>query len=230
MQAAKRAVITGDIIQSTQMRADERKVLVKAIAGTLKQLDKEYDMRSEMYRGDSFQCLVKNPANALRVALIIKTFIRSSNPSERGDLTKKTRTLYTVPMMFPVWIFDARIAVGIGKVDRVIKTLGTAGGEAFLLSGHLLDELKSTKQSFGIGTKDDQTQELQTEALLLDHIISRTTALQCEVIMWKLQNHTEMEIAKKLKIHQSAVNQRSNSAGWNAISAVIKRFEQIYEK
>ena len=77
------------------------------------------------------------------------------------------------------------------------------------------------------GANDD---ELETESILLDALISRTTALQCEVINLKLLGYTEMEIARQLKIMQSAVNQRSISGNWNAIEAMVKRFEIIYNK
>jgi predicted transcriptional regulator len=54
------------------------------------------------------------------------------------------------------------------------------------------------------------------------------TALQSEVILWKLSGYTENYIAKQLGINQSAVNQRANSAGWNAINTLVQRFEKLY--
>jgi hypothetical protein len=69
---------------------------------------------------------------------------------------------------------------------------------------------------------------LQTEMVLLDYIVSRMTALQSEVVCWKLLGYTETDIANELNINQSAVNQRSNAAGWNAINTMVQRFETIY--
>jgi hypothetical protein len=52
--------------------------------------------------------------------------------------------------------------------------------------------------------------------------------LQCEVINLKLLEYTEIEIARKLKINQSAVNQRSIAGNWGAIHSAVKRFAKIY--
>lgn len=221
------AIITGDIIHSTRMTIEQRNWLFEQIATALRQWNKDFGIKSETFRGDSFQCLVKNPADALRLALLQKTFIRSLNPSDvyevRKSNTKKKRGVF-----FPAWIFDARIAIGIGEVDVLEKRLAASGGEAFQLSGQLLDKMKDKRQSLAIATNDKHNEELETELVLLDAIISKTTALQCEVICQKLLGYTEIEIGKQLNIMQSAVNQRSVSGSWNAIETMIKRFEKIY--
>ena len=193
----------------------------------LKQIDKDYKTKSELYRGDSFQCLVNNTVDALRIALIIKTAIRGMNPNELGAGTKKA-TAKKKSMLYPIWLFDARIAIGIGKVDLEMKRITTSNGAAFELSGRLLDELKNTRTRFGIATKDLYHAELHTAAILLDAIVTKTSALQCKVIEMKLQGHTETEIAGEFKIMQSAVNQRSVSGNWNAILVFVQRFEKIY--
>jgi hypothetical protein len=126
-------------------------------------------------------------------------------------------------------MFDTRIAVGIGESEEESESLGKANGEAFLLSGRTLDNLKGSKQSIGIASNDTYQMELETECTLVDCIIGRNSALQCEVINLKLLEYTEIEIAKKLGIAQSAVNQRSNNGGWNAIHAMVQRYETIYQ-
>jgi hypothetical protein len=224
-----KAVITGDIIQSTKMSMADRKMLIDAIDDGLKKWGSDFNMQTEIYRGDSFQCLLKAPEYGLRVALIIKTFIKSLNPSEAYELTPKSNPSKKKDMVYPVWMFDSRIALGIGKTEENIKRLGKANGEAFQLSGHLLDDLKTSKRTFGIISNDDNDVELETESVLLDFILSRTTALQCEVINFKLLGYTETQIAHQLDIAQSAVNQRSNAAGWNAVDTLLNRFEMIYQ-
>ena len=222
------ATITGDVIHSTRLNIEYRDWLFNQIAGALKQWNNDYGMRSETFRGDSFQCLVKNPADVLRLALLQKTFIRSLNPSDLYEVHNKNKVSGKRVVFFPTWIFDARIAIGIGNIDTIKNSLAASGGKAFQLSGHLLDNMKRRKQSFAIATDDEFNDELETEFILLDAIVSRTTALQCEVINLKLLGYTEIEIARRLDIRQSAVNQRSNSGNWNAIESMIKRFEKIY--
>ncbi len=222
------AIITGDLIHSTRLRVEDREWLFEEITQALKIWDKDFGTRSETFRGDSFQCLVKRPADALKICLIQKTFIRSLNPSSEYELTKRNNPSIKRGMIYPHWIFDARIAIGIGETDKLLNRLAASGGKAFELSGQLLDKMKSKKQALAIATTDKFNDELQTEFILLDALISKTSALQCEVINYKLLNYTETEIAHKLGIMQSAVNQRSNNGNWNAIDAMIKRFEKIY--
>jgi hypothetical protein len=224
-----KAVITGDIVQSTKMKANDRKMLIEEVDNALKLWSKYYNMQYELYRGDSFQCLLQHPKNALRVALMIKTFIKQLNPSEAFELKSKENPLKNQSMIYPVWMFDTRIAIGIGEVDEDAESLGKANGDAFQLSGRTLDNLKGSKQSIGIATDDNYQLELETECTLLDSIIGRNTALQCEVICLKLLSYTEIEIAKRLDIAQSAVNQRSNSGSWNAIHTMVLRYETIYQ-
>jgi hypothetical protein len=222
------AIITGDVIHSTRMSIEHRDWLFKQITQVLKQLNKDYGIRSETFRGDSFQCFIKKPADALKIALIQKTFIRSLYPEDMFTGSKKTESSNQNIIILPSGIIDARLAIGIGSVDLLSNKLASSGGRAFELSGQLLDKMKSKKQSLAITTDDIFNDELRTEFVLLNAIISKTTALQCEVINHKLLGYTETEIAEKLNIMQSAVNQRSNGGNWNAIEAMIKRFEKIY--
>lgn len=84
------------------------------------------------------------------------------------------------------------------------------------------------KQTIAIRTNDSFNNELDTSFKLLDFILSNATQNQCEVIYYKLQGLTEVEISEKIGVNQSAVNQRSNSSGWSAINSLIQRFESIY--
>jgi hypothetical protein len=225
-----KAVITGDIIQSTRLPSEQKMAIFNSIKKYLKLLGKNYTMKSEVFRGDSFQCLITDPADALRVALLIKTFIRSLNPTEMYHIMRESDKKKGTNTFFTSWIFDARLAIGIGKTELETKTLANSDGEAFYLSGFLLDDIKSSKQHFAIASNDKFSDEWKTESILLDAIIRRTTALQCEVINYKLELKTETEIANRLKIGQSAVNQRSNSGEWHAIEAMVDRFEKVYKK
>ena len=222
------AVITGDIVHSTKLTTEHRKSLLINIEKALKLWDKSFKMKSEIFRGDSFQCLV-NPIHGLRVALIIKTYIRSLNPSELYDLQKRKDPDQKVARFYTNYIFDARIAIGIGQTEPTNQKLASSYGTAFTISGHLLDDIKNTRQSLAIGSNDDFHHELYIESILLDALIAKTSALQCRVLYLKLLDNTEIQIADKLQIAQSAVNQRSTSGSWNAIQSMLDRFEEIYD-
>lgn len=225
-----KAVITGDIVKSRRLTPENKTLLIDYISDAFKQWDEDFGTRSELFRGDSFQCLIKEAYSALRQAIIIKTYIRSFNPSDKIEMNNKTRLTRPKIYLFPHWLFDVKIAIGIGTVDYETKYNATSDGEAFQISGMLLDEIKNNRQSFAIRTKDKYNDELETEMVLLDTILGKTTALQCEVIYFKLLGYTESEISEMISVNQSAVNQRSNAAGWNAIDKAVKRFERIYGK
>lgn len=223
-----KAVITGDIIHSTRMTHDQQIGLFKLMNDALKTWSVGYNMKTEMFRGDSFQCLVHNKENALRVALILKTYIRSLNPREIYDIHKRSNTPERRGVFFTRWMFDARMAVGVGDVDLETNTLSNSNGPAFHLSGQMLDELKNSRQHLIIISDDEYNREWLTESVLLDAIIAKTSSLQCEVLNLKLLGYTETQIANRLNIMQSAVNQRSVSGNWNAINTMVKRYEEIY--
>lgn len=221
-------VLTGDIIHSTMLSHEHRTVLNKKIEKELKKYSKLFKIKSELYRGDSFQCLVFDPKDTLRIALLIKTFIRNLNPSEIVDIKKRKNPNKTVSQTITNKIIDARIAIGISHIEHQDISLANSHGEAFILSGHALDSIKNSKQTLTITTSDEHNDELQVESLLLDTIMLKNTAFQSAVINLKLRNFTEIQIAKALGIMQSAVNQRSTSANWNAINYFVNHFEKLY--
>lgn len=217
------AIINGDLINSTGVKSEYLEWLVDNFQTSLKLWDGDYRMKSEVTRGDSFQCLVNNTANALRAALIQKTYLKSITYSDiNANSRRKKKSKHNEIS------FDARIAIGIGDLDFLNENLATSNGKAFELSGKLLDKMKSRKQTIGITTLDNYNDEFQVSFTLLDALLSKLTSSQCEVINLKLLGYTEKEIADIIKINQAAVNQRSTAGNWNAIDTLIQRFEKIY--
>ena len=223
----KGAVITADMVNSSGMSFEQKERLLDCIREHLQALEKNGSIiKSQLFRGDSFQCLTANNTLGLRVALILKTFIKSLDPAmikTTAEQLNKSSGLIFIDKMF-----DVRVSVGIGEVMYHEVGLGLSDGEAFQLSGRKLDDMKKQKLTFAISTEDIYKQELITLSALLDFILSKTTALQCEVITLKLQGLTETDIAERLAVQQSAVNQRAGAAGWSAIETAVKRFETIY--
>jgi hypothetical protein len=215
-----KAVITSDIIRSSNMTSENRSWLIEQIDNKLQTLYKVPDsiMESEIYRGDSFQCLIHRPKLALKTALILKTFVKGLIPPNLESSGEKEIKR----------VFNVRMSLAVGEVDAETGKIGTSNGEAFRLSGRKLDEMKKLKQTFCITSNDAFDEELATESVLLNFILAKSTALQSQVLALKLEGITEMGIAEKLNIQQAAVNQRATSGGWHAIDAMVKRFENIY--
>jgi DNA-binding NarL/FixJ family response regulator len=62
---------------------------------------------------------------------------------------------------------------------------------------------------------------------LLDAILKEMTIRQSEILYYKLLGFNEEEIASKLSIKQSAVNQQSNSFSWPSIESAVNYFEKL---
>lgn len=217
------AVITGDLIDSTKLPPAAVALLFEKLERTVKTIPATSGLQLEIYRGDGFQCQVKNAGHGLRTALLLKTFFRSYPVGIPANQVRKKNGATT-----PRHIMDARMALSVGPVENQTKRLATSNGMAFQLSGRLLDQLKGSRQHFTIGSSDQFNAEWQTESILLDALLARTSPQQCQVIYAKLNGRTETEIATSLQIGQSAVNQRAASGNWHAINAMLERFEEVY--
>jgi hypothetical protein len=237
MKIMAHAVIRGDIIGSKKLEPKLKRKLYSELDVFLKALGKreKINIKNEVNFGDWFQYYVDQPENALRYALLIKCFLRSFNLEYNSNISSKYTNKPEEPSgnygkgdLAAKLIIDARVAIGVGGIEFLSKRIGTSDGEAFQLSGTLLDKIKITNATIAIDVGQvKRNEELRVEMELLDNLLKRTTPSQCQVILYKLQKKKEFDIANKLEIKQSAVNQRSTNAGWRAIEATVERFENI---
>jgi predicted XRE-type DNA-binding protein len=222
-------IITGDVVSSREIDAFIRKKLFEDMGMLLKGLKKQWIYSYETYRGDSLQCEVRSPELSLRVGLIIRCFFRAYFPDELKPKTvlKKRKKLIPSKGYFAT-NFDVRLGIGIGSVDFIKRNKITGSdGEAFQLSGDALDDLKQSAQRMAIKTFDPALNEqMEPSLLLLDALIQKWTQNQAELVLYKLQDKKEEEIAATLKITQSAVNQRTKTAQWLAIEKLVQYFEK----
>jgi hypothetical protein len=212
----KQAVITGDIIRSTTLNTEKLNYLMRSISEASKIWDSNFNSKSEIFQGDSFQVITNKIEDILEIALIYKTFIRSVD-----SISNKNKKIAAE-------VYDARISIGIGKGIQLNTKLSNSTGIPFELSGRGLDFIKHSNVSLVISTDDIYNEELKTYLMLVDALLSKTSAKQCEVLNLKLLGYNEYEIADMIEINQAAVNQRSKSGNWNEIEYVVKRFRKIY--
>jgi len=222
------SVITGDIVDSRGMSINAREKLYLDLKKFLEELKKQKWIKEyELFRGDSFQCVIEKKEETLKVSLMIRGFIKSYITLEQKDIY--ARYLGKGKMASKGYFpgkQDIRLAIGIGKVDFMTKnSLAHSDGEAFYLSGDALDRLKSMPYRMMLKTPDIKFNEsIEPTILLLDAVLQKWTNNQAETVLFKLKNMTEDEIAKKLKITQSAVNQRTKTSQWYAIEKLLVYF------
>jgi hypothetical protein len=223
------AVITGDIVASREIDSSGRQTLYGDLKKFLNSLKKEQWISNyEMFRGDSFQCVLEKKEYVLRAALLIRAFIKSyegrKHKEKNGKISSTKRT--TAKGYFP-GKQDIRLSIGIGPVDFYSKNnLAHSDGEAFQLSGEELDNIKKAQYRISLKTNDeDFNAAIEPAMLLLDAVLQKWTNNQAETVLYKLKNFKEEEIGKVLKISQPAVNQRIRSSQWFAIEKMLNYFE-----
>ncbi len=200
---AIQAIITGDIVNSTRLTAYRTSRLTRRIGDVFK------ENKMEFYRGDSFQAHIKDPGEALRLALLCRTAAINISRDEKI-------------------ISDVRISIGIGNITGAVRTLKTAKGEAFVLSGRMLDDIIKTEQRLVITCANNLANEgLQVIADYINSIFQWMTAKQAEVIFELLQGQQQQAVAKKLKKTKSSIHQRVTAGRWPEIEKLLQQYENI---
>ena len=221
------AVITGDIVASRELSGKNREKLFTHLADFMSFLkEKKWIAAVELFRGDSLQCVPEKKQEVLRVALLIRAWMKCYTPEP--DKQADTAPHHTKRKGYFSGRHDIRLSIGLGEVDFYKKdNLAHSDGEAFHLSGQGLDALKNKPERLMIQTADQAFNEtLEPSVLLLDAILEKWTSNQAEVILYKLQNYKEEEIAQEIGISQPAVNQRTKTSKWNAIEKLLSWFEK----
>lgn len=220
-------VLSGDIVSSTSLTQSEREELIQSLEKLIQNLTIRYNIYGRILKGDYLECVIPEPGNALRIALIIKSYIKYLAATARGIPAESNRIKYYKT-------HGIRVALGYGNLSNFNKEKDIIDGEAIYLSGREISgestynkERLIIKNSLFFASNYTALNEVFTPIFaLLDVLLTKATARQCEVLYLKLQNFSEEEIAKKLGIGQSAVNQHSTGLGWNAIESAVHYFDR----
>ena len=202
---SRAAVISGDIIGSSQLKPASRKKLQQLLDVFFENTTLEWsDMQAQQYRGDSIQIILTgNRLAALRITLLLHTCLIKEN-------------------------FKIRLAIGVGDIYFQSGQVITSDGSSFQASGPYLDALAKSGETISIASFDDEfTSEWQVHSASLNYILERLTQQQAEAVYLQLQDHTQASIAKKLKIKQPSVHQRLQAAGWPVVQKILNRFESV---
>lgn len=222
-----RSVISGDVIAYTSLSNPDKTNFETAVKQLLKDLNTRFGTYGRMIKGDYLECYIPDPANALRVALAIKSFVKSFSLELIDSKGKRINAFKT---------YGIRLAIGIGEISRFDPQKGIIDGEAIYFSGRIIGESRTTsdkeriviKSTLFIKAKDENlNNELEPLLALIDFLINKATARQCKVLYLKLTGNSEEKIANKLQLFQSTINEHSTSLGWNAIEKAVLHFERI---
>lgn len=214
-----KGIITGDIVKSSNLDANQREIILKGLKKVIREISKniDYPLPFEIIRGDSFQVLVGNPYLSLKAGILIRAGLK--HKIFGGQELKYSP--------------DARIGIGIGKIEYRRKNLNESYGEAFRNSGRILEEMKKSGDRMLIKTPlEDVNEELNTECKLADVIVTNWTYEQAEAIfLYWAGETTQSKLAKKLGLSQVAVHKRINLYGkLYAIDYFNGRFMNLIKK
>ena len=213
----KYAAISADIVASTSLSRATLVELTSGVKHVLETAAASYQgFWGRLVKGDSIECVMECPGDALRVAVLLKSFIKSFIPTD-GIADEKFKQ------------FGLRLAIGIGEMRLIDKELDMMDGDAIYLSGRALADMQDkTTDSLQIVMKQDISNgALPVITLLLNQMINKATRRQCETLFHKLQCTVDAEVAQRMNISRSGANNNLRNMGWEAIERAIKYFEQL---
>ena len=122
MNAKPFAVLTRDIVASSKIKGDDLLQIQNCLKRQLGWFHPEWLAGGpSFFRGDGWQLAVNQGNYALRIALFSLCVFRANAAA-------------------------SRIAIGIGTVETLVpENISISQGEAFTLSGHLLDQMEAIK-------------------------------------------------------------------------------------
>lgn len=204
------AIITGDIVDSTKMIAEERNSMLCMLQSLPDLLSSLVEIDLEIFRGDSFQIKVTEAVKSLRVAIAIRAHIRSFK------FAKFNRQ------------WDARLAIGLGTLEYENNTLATSDGEAYRASGRGLDSIGKRRLQIETPWKN-VNKELQVSTAFADDVISRWSQSQSKVMFHSITNNniSHAEIGNILGISRQMVDKALRTGKEELINLYINRFEEL---
>ncbi len=206
------AVLTGDIVGSTIVKDDYQGILHEISFDIEEFVDPGF--RFEIFRGDSIQAITKSTNKSLLLAILIRAGFRSKVKEIKSGL-----------------VGDIRLAIGLGQVqndplDEV--SIGVMEGEAFQLSGRLLDSIERKGERLNaVSSKDELNRLFEAVFPMIDDLIQGWSRKQSAAVYWHLlrPNLNQTEIGQKIKSSQRAVSKILVASR----IGVIKPFIQYYD-
>ncbi len=205
------ALITGDIINSRQI-LDQGFWLnpLKKLLGNWG----SHPGNWEIFRGDSFQLEIQNPADSLLAAFQIKALLKSLS---LPDQTKRSS---------PV---DVRMAIGIGEKTHQADRISESNGEAFVRSGEKFEQLKGEMITLAVNSPWEEWNKeinlyLRLAAIPMDSWSISSGELMLEMLI--NPDRKQAEIGEVLQINQNSVSKRYKVANGAEILALEKLFRK----
>ncbi|NDP27324.1 MAG: hypothetical protein GZ087_07865 [Flavobacterium sp.] len=191
-------IITGDIVNSRKLSSE---IWIDGLKRILNVFG-ENPIEWEIYRGDEFQLEIKNPEDALLIALRIKAYFKTLK-------------------------LDARMSIGFGEMTYKADKISESNGTAFSRSGEVFETLKKQKINLAINS-DNEILDAEINLMLRLSLtfMDNWLAQSAEFVLTAIENPTlsQEEIGVKLGINQAAVSKRQKRAQFDLVLEMEKYF------
>ena len=172
---------------------------------------------ARIVRGDSIECVVPDYNDALRIAILIKLYVKMRvSEFECSEMLQR---------------YGIRFSIGVADIKYADKKEDIINGPAIYLSGRNLDEIsrrENVMTAFEIGQAPKPLSNLlDSYVAMVSGIVDLYSAKQAEVVFLKLLGFKEIEISERVGISQSSVNTRAANAQWGLLNTAIKDFEAL---
>lgn len=206
------AIITGDVVDSTKMVAEERSTMLRMLQSLPDLLLPLTKIDLEIFRGDSFQIRVGRSVDSLKVALAIRSHIRSFKFAEHNRQ------------------WDARLAIGIGTLEYENGSLATSDGEAYRVSGRGLDSIGKSRLTIETPW-EEVNKELRVSTAFADDIITGWTQSQSRVMFQSLTTDlSHAEIGDILGISRQMVDKALRAGKEDLMNLYLNRFAELIKE
>lgn len=208
------ATISADIVDSTKLTAEDTIRVNKLLTDFLDPMK----MVSEgswgrVVKGDAFECVLMDPHDLLRVALMLKCYVKTFVPVRPNPEFSK---------------YGIRIAMAVGGLRTSDESLGIIDGDAIYKTGRAMEEKRpNVRGTMKYCNDDPEAEAVKAIVSLCDVVINKSTGKQCEVLYNKLCGKDEVEMAAALGKSRPTVNAHSQKAGWIAIERAVRYFESL---
>ncbi len=212
------ATISADIVRSTSMNTEDLIVLRNRLRDLFQDFEEDYPgFWARIVRGDSIECVVPNYNDALRIAILIKLYVKMKvSEFECSEMLQR---------------YGIRFSIGVADIKYADKKEDIINGPAIYLSGRNLDEIsrrENVMTAFEIGQAPKPLSNLlDSYVAMVSGIVDSYSAKQAEVVFLKLLGFKEIEISERVGISQSSVNTRAANAQWGLLNTAIKDFEAL---
>jgi len=213
-----KATISADIVRSTSMGTADLLDLRRGLLGLIRDLEKDIPgFWARIVRGDCLECVVPDARDALRIAILLKLFVKMRVAD--FDCSEMLRR------------HGIRFSIAAGDLRYINRDEDIIDGPAIYLSGRNLDEIsrKGGRMSIFEVDRDPRplSNVLDSYVALVCELVDSYSSKQAAVVYYKLLGFREVEISERLGIYQSSVNMRASNAQWGLLNRAIKDFENL---